>query len=96
MVSSLFGVYYRVRSQHKNATIERLNGEFLAAVSDYWAILTLYESEELGRRSGESTRLPPIWPGFDSLTRRRIWVEFVGSLLCSERFSPLAKNQHLI
>ena len=26
-------------------------------------------------------------PGFDSRTRRHIWVEFVvGSLLCSERF----------
>ena len=39
-------------------------------------------------RSGESTRLPPMWPGFDSQTRRHMWVEFVGSLLCTERFSP--------
>ena len=29
-----------------------------------------------------------MWPGFDSQTRRHMWVEFVGSLLCSERFSP--------
>ena len=30
-----------------------------------------------------------MWPGFDSRTRRHIWVEFVvGSLLCSEGFSP--------
>ena len=44
---------------------------------------------EQGWRSGESTRLPPMWPGFDSRTRRHMWVEFVvGSLLCSERFSP--------
>ena len=54
-----------------------------------------------GWRSGESTRLPPMWPGFDSLTRRHMWVEFVGSLLCTERFSsgtpvsPLLKNQPL-
>ena len=54
-----------------------------------------------GLRSGESTRLPPMWPGFDSRTRRHMWVEFVGSLLCTERFSPgtpvspLLKNQHL-
>ena len=54
-----------------------------------------------GWRSGESTRLPPMWPGFDSPTRRHMWVEFVGSLLCTERFSPgspvspLLKNQHL-
>ena len=39
-----------------------------------------------GWRSGESTYLPPMWPGFDSQTRRHMWVEFVGSLLCSERF----------
>ena len=38
-------------------------------------------------RSGESTRLPPMWPRFDSSTRRHMWVEFVGSLLCTERFS---------
>ena len=25
-------------------------------------------------------------PGLDSRTRRHMWVEFVGSLLCSERF----------
>ena len=54
-----------------------------------------------GWRSGESTRLPPMWPGFDSQIRCQMWVEFVGSLLCTERFSPgtpvspLLKNQHL-
>ena len=26
--------------------------------------------------------------GFDFRTRRHMWIEFVGSLLCSERFSP--------
>ena len=54
-----------------------------------------------GWRSGESTHHPPMWPGFDSHTRRHMWVEFVGSLLCTERssldtpVSPLLKNQHL-
>ena len=34
-----------------------------------------------------SARLPPMCHGFDSRTRRHMWVEFVvGSLLCSERF----------
>ena len=29
----------------------------------------------------------PMWPGFDSRTRRHMWVEFVvGSRPCSERF----------
>ena len=44
---------------------------------------------ERGWRSGESTRLPPMWPGFDSRSRRHMWVEFVvGSHPCSEGFSP--------
>ena len=38
-------------------------------------------------RSGESTRLPPMWLGFDSRTRRHMWVELVvGFRPCSERF----------
>ena len=42
-----------------------------------------------GWHSGESARLSPMWPGFKSRRRRHMWVEFVvGSLLCSERFSP--------
>ena len=41
---------------------------------------------EQGWRSGESARLPPMCPGFDYRTRRHMWAEFVGSLLCSERF----------
>ena len=54
-----------------------------------------------GWGSGESTLLPPMWPGFDSQTQCHMWVEFVGSLLCTKRFppgtlvSPLLKNQHL-
>ena len=36
---------------------------------------------EQSQRSGESTRFPPLWPGFDFLTRRHIWIEFVGFLL---------------
>ena len=43
-------------------------------------------SGEQGWCSGESARLPPMCPGLDSRTRRHMWAEFVGSLLCSERF----------
>ena len=40
-----------------------------------------------GWRNGESTSLPPMWPGFKSRRRRHMWVEFVvGSLPCAERF----------
>ena len=42
---------------------------------------------EQGWRSGESTRLPPVWPGFKSRCQRHMWVEFVvSSFPCSERF----------
>ena len=38
---------------------------------------------EQGWRSDESARLPPMWPGFDSRTRRHMWVGevFLGVLL---------------
>ena len=58
---------------------------------------------EQGWCSGESTCLPPVWPGFDSRSRchNLMWVEFVvGSHPCSRgflrvlRFSSLHKNQH--
>ena len=62
-----------------------------------WFLGNTLLSQKLGRgggggqewRSGESTRLPPMWPGFDSRSRRHMWVEFVvGSRPCSEGFSP--------
>ena len=49
-------------------------------------LVVLEISGEQGWCSGESARLPPMCPGFDSRTRRHMWAEFVGSLLCSERF----------
>ena len=64
-----------------------------------WNVIYLYIWVQ-GWRSGEST----LWPGFDSQTRchNDMWVEFVGSLLCTEKkfspgnpVSPLLKNQHL-
>ena len=49
--------------------------------------------------SGESARLPPMWPGFDSRTRRHKWVEFLLVLFSASRvflrvlrFSSLAKK----
>ena len=44
---------------------------------------------EQGWRSGESTRLPLIWPGFNSRRRRHMWVKFVVDLSLAPRgFSP--------
>ena len=41
-----------------------------------------------GWRSCDSARPLPMWPRFDSQIWRQMWAEFVGSLLCTERFSP--------
>ena len=44
-----------------------------------------YPTGEQRWRSGESTRLPLVWPGFDSPIQRVMWAEFLGSLSCSKR-----------
>ena len=50
-------------------------------------LIELFWQGSNGWRSGESARLPLMWPGFKSRRQRHMWVEFVvGSLLCSERF----------
>ena len=56
---------------------------------------------EQGWRSGESTRLQPMWPEFESRHQRHVgWVCCWLSPLLWEvflrllRFSPLLKNQH--
>ena len=42
-----------------------------------------------GWHTGMSTRLPLLWPGFNSWTWHHMWVEFVvGSRPCSKVFSP--------
>ena len=48
---------------------------------------TLDQGEQ-GWHSGESARLPPVWPGFDSWTRRHVGEFVVGSLLAPRGFSP--------
>ena len=54
---------------------------------EIWIIDENMYLREQGWHSGESTRLPPMWPGFKSRRRRHMWVEFVvGSLPCSKRF----------
>ena len=47
-----------------------------------WGAMVVYSC------SGESTPLPPMWPGCNSQVWCHMWVEFVvGSLPCSKRFS---------
>ena len=55
---------------------------------------------EQGWHRGESTRLPPMWPGFESRRRHHMWVEFCcwfspllrEVFLQALRFSPLLKT----
>ena len=49
---------------------------------------SLFDQWEQGWRSGESICLPPMRAGIDARIRPRMWVEFVGSLLCTEWFFP--------
>ena len=66
-------------------SLEKKSHQIQAESSDF--ILNPDYVQLQGWRSGESARLPPMWSGFDSRTRRHMWVEFVvGSRPCSERF----------
>ena len=75
---------------------KRLN-KLSKRVAELEAALSKLEKVSMGKsefgkqgwRSDESTHLPSMWSGFEfqsSHTRRHTYVEFVGSLLCSERF----------
>ena len=87
--------------------LNRLNFNRGKAITTRGSLLLIDERRifvEQGWLSGESTRLPPMWPGFDSRSRCHMWVEFVLSfvflvlppkvLLRVLRFSSLHKDQH--
>ena len=66
--------------------LERAGGVVIIDL-EIWIIDEYMYLREQGWRSGESTRLPPMWPGFKSRGRCHMWVEFVvGSLPCSVMF----------
>ena len=82
----------------------RLARHAIMEILKNWEILrniNCHTGGEQGCRSGESTRLPPMWPGFESRRRRLMWVTFVVGSLVSPRevflrvlwFYPLLKNQ---
>ena len=76
-------------SLSRGATIlDKINGTFGPHLHYNDAKMARFSLRaEQGWRSGESARLPPMCPAFDSRTRRHMRVEFVvGSLPCSERF----------
>ena len=86
-IFSLKNVAARLDSTRSVSLCQAINKnmkEFDRPVRRRFVTAGLYEltnARVQGWRSGESTRLPPMWSGFDSLTRRHMWVEFVGSLL---------------
>ena len=83
--TSLLDTYQAARKRHIYATLIKNKIIFINTLEQQ--IREIYR--EQGWCSGESTCLPPTWPGFDSWTRRHMWVEFiVGSRPCSEGFSP--------
>ena len=65
--------------------MERAGGNNRFGNMDYWWVHVL---EGARVAQWERTRLPPMWPGFNSRLWRHMWVEFVIDCLpCSERFS---------
>ena len=74
----------------------------MAAVQNLYTkdIISNIISREQWWRSGETTRLPPMWPGFGFQTRGHMWVEFVSSFLKGfpgySGFALSSKNLHLI
>ena len=71
-----------------SSLLEVAQGQITWENSRYFAKPQLVSRvEEQGWSSGESTRLPPMWPGFKSRRRSHTWDEFVvGSLHCSKKF----------
>ena len=57
-----------------------------------------YNNRWRGWPSDESTYLPPMWHGFAFRTQCHMWIEFVRSLLCHDKFFsgysgfPLSSN----
>ena len=73
-------------ADQKGETNAKCRSKGLKHLNQVRTIIPSSKLGEQGWRSSESARLPPMCPGFDSRTRRHMWAEFVGSLLCSERF----------
>ena len=81
------GRFIYAREEMLFSSLNLLSSHVLVAVVVVVCLSSLLLHMELGLRSGESARLPPMCPGFDSRTRRHVWVGFiVDSLLCFERF----------
>ena len=77
--------------RNRRALKNRLAAELTSRSVWHWILINtngIYLLGVQGWLDSKSTRLPPMWLGFDSQLRRQMWVEFLGSLLCTERISP--------
>ena len=82
-IKSSRNLQYRLQEEQRLDLIAQQTLQF-----NMYTLFQFIYNKWQGWSSGESTCLPPMWPGFDFRTRRHTWIEFVGSLLCYERFSP--------
>ena len=58
-------------------------------------LLTTDQRKQGGRRKSESTRLQPLWPGFESRRRRQMWFEFLAGFRASFERISLGDLLHL-
>ena len=87
MIGSAFALVLVCRWSTDNRSRKQQHFSLLKTMHLYPEMHVIrYVDEVQGWRRGESTRA--MWPGFDSQIWRHMWFEFVGSLLCTERFSP--------
>ena len=72
----------RAFASHQKCGLGSIPGPGVICGLSLLLVVSLMCIGEQGWRSGESARLTSVWPGFDSRTRRDMWVEFVvGCLL---------------
>ena len=95
-------IWYCIAFQSIKTQNDLANGSFLGIKLLSGSSVMYKVRASVLRRWEHSPQLPPLWPGFQSLRRRHMWVEIVVcSLSCFERFflgvlrfSSLLKNQH--
>ena len=101
-VGSNINIWYCIALQSIKAQKDLANSSFLGIKLLSGSSVMYKVRARVSRWWEHSHQLPPLWPGFQSLRRRHMWVEIVVcSLSCFEgfflgvlRFSSLLKNQH--
>ena len=85
-IVNLAGHHFQRLSENKIILSPHINQKLFVGREVVSLSCTSYMGEQWWC-SGQSTRFPPMWPGYESWRWRHMWLEFVvGSLLCSKRF----------